>query len=262
METLIRKGGWPVPMRAFEQLRNLASYALGAGSANLPLEQSGELKFLDHLAELWPGREDIVVFDVGANDGRYAAAVRSTFGPDAQIHCFEPDPVSFDALSRRFGQDARTSCHRLALSAEQGSARLYTNRDGSPLGSLHPEAFELIADTATTTHEVDVETLDRVSQEQHIDQIGLLKVDVEGHELAVLEGARKLFERDAIAVVQFEFGARNLASRSYLRDFVTLLGPDYQLFRVTPRGLTPLHYEPSDEMFLEETNYAALKRAS
>jgi FkbM family methyltransferase len=207
MEAPIRRGGWPVPMRAFEQLRNVASYALGAGSANLPVEQSGELKLLDHLAELWSGREDIVVFDVGANDGRYAAAVRSTFGPDAQIHCFEPDPVSCDALTRRFGQDARTSCHRLALSAEHGTARRYTNRDGSPLGSLHHEAVELTADTATTTHEVDVDTLDRVSREQQIDQIGLLKVDVEGHEIAVLEAARNLFERDAIAVVQFEFGA-------------------------------------------------------
>jgi hypothetical protein len=74
MYALIRRGAWPVPMRTLEQLRNLVSYALGAGSANLPLEQSGELKLLDHLAALWAGRDDVVVADVGANDGRYAVA--------------------------------------------------------------------------------------------------------------------------------------------------------------------------------------------
>lgn len=238
------------------------SYALGAGSANLPLQESGELELLDHLAALWSGRSDVVVVDVGANDGRYTAAVRSRFGAGAQIDCFEPDPVSFETLTQRFGQDAGTRCHRLALSAETGTARLYTNRGGSPLGSLHREVFDLTTDDATLTHEVDVDTLDRISERQQINRIDLLKVDVEGHELAVLQGARDLFASGAIAAVQFEFGNRNIASRSYLRDFVTLLGADYELFRVTPRGVTPFHYEPSAEVFLEETNYAAIKRAA
>ena len=39
-----------------------------------------------------------------------------------------------------------------------------------------------------------------------------------------------------------------------------LLGPEFELLRVTPRGLTPLDYDPAAEMFLEETNYAAIQR--
>ena len=111
-----------------------------------------------------------------------------------------------------------------------------------------------------TITEVEVDTLDRITQQEQVDQIDLLKIDVEGHELAVLQGARDLLNRGAIGAVQFEFGSRNLASRSYLRDFVELLGADYKLFRVTPRGVTPIQYEPSAEIFLEETNYAAIRR--
>jgi FkbM family methyltransferase len=262
MYALVRRGGWPIPMRWLERLRNFASYALGAGSANLPLEQTGELMLLAHLATCWAEREEIVIIDVGANDGSYAAAARSAFGARAQIHCFEPDPASFEALERRFASDGSVYCHQLALSADQGKARLYTNRSGSPLGSLHREVFDLITESATLDYEVDVDTLDRVSDRVAIPCVDLLKLDVEGHELAILQGAQELLARDAIAAVQFEFGSRNLASRSYLRDFVTLLKARYDLFRVTPRGLTPLHYEPSSEMFLEETNYSAIKRTS
>jgi hypothetical protein len=109
---------------------------------------------------------------------------------------------------------------------------------------------------------VEVETLDRMATCLGITRIDLLKVDVEGHEHAVLDGARQLLDHGAVAVVQFEFGARNLASRTYLRDFVTLLGERYELFRVRPRGLARLDYHTGAEMFLEETNYAAFRGAT
>jgi hypothetical protein len=83
---------------------------------------------------------------------------------------------------------------------------------------------------------------------------------VEGHELEVLKGARELLGRKALRMIQFEFGERNLASRTFLRDFVNVL-EDYDVFRLTPRGLTTLSYGPADELFLSEANYLAARRA-
>jgi len=262
MNILIRRGRWPVPVRVLEQLRELASYALGAGSANLPLDESGEAKLLAHLAGVWTARSELAFVDVGANDGAYSAAVQAAFGDRVRIDCFEPDPVSFQALERRVADSSRIRCHQLALGAAPQTARLYANRGGSPLASLHSETFELTEVSATISEDVQVETLDRIAQRVGLTHIDMLKVDVEGHELAVLEGARELLKQGAIDVVQFEFGMRNLISRTYLRDFVTLLGPDYELFRLGPRGLSRMDYHPGREMFLEEANYAAIRRAA
>jgi len=260
MTVLIRRGGWPLPVRLLERLRTFASYALGAGSANLPVGESGETKLLEHFAHLWRRRDTITVVDVGANRGAYTEAVRAAFGGRAWIDCFEPDPGSFEALERQIAGDVQIRCHRLALGAAPGTARLYTNRSGSPLASLLAESFEVADVSAAGSEEVQVETLDRIAERFGLEQIDLLKIDVEGHELAVLGGARELLKRGVIAVVQFEFGMRNLASRTYLRDFVTLLGADYELYRIGPRGLSRLEYDPGREMFLEETNYAAVRR--
>ena len=66
-------------------------------------------------------------------------------------------------------------------------------------------------------------------------------------------------EAGAIDAVQFEFGERNLASRSFLLDFAELLGPTFGLFRVTPFGLRPLRYSPAAEVFVREYNYLAVR---
>jgi FkbM family methyltransferase len=223
------------------------------------MNESGESKLLEHLARRWTGQYDITVVDVGAHRGAYALAVQSAFGARAQVFCFEPDQVSFEALERQVDANARIRCFRLALGRTPRTARLFTDRGGSPLASLHSETLSLSAEHSES---VRVETLDRISQKLRMGQIDLLKVDVEGQELSVLEGAQRLFEEGAIGVVQFEFGERNLASRSYLRDFIHLLGPEYELFRLSPRGLARVDYRTSCEVFLLETNYVAVKTAS
>jgi hypothetical protein len=88
-----------------------------------------------------------------------------------------------------------------------------------------------------------------------------MKLDVEGHELAVFEGAAALLQQDAISVVQFEFGGCNIHSRTYFQDFFDLLAPRFDLFRVLPYTLYPIsHYRETDEVFVT-TNYVAFSRA-
>ena len=121
---LVRKAGWPPAARAIEGVRNLATYAMGAGTASLDVEQSGEGALLRDLAERWSGR-DVTLVDVGAHAGEYAICARAAFGPRATLHCFEPQPETFAVLERRMGTDPRTICHRLALGDEAGAASFF-----------------------------------------------------------------------------------------------------------------------------------------
>lgn len=257
-EAVIRKAGWPPAARAIEGVRNLATYALGAGTASLHVEQSGEAALLRELAARWSGRE-VTVLDVGAHTGDYALCAQAAFGPAATLHCFEPQPETFAALERRLAGRAGVGCHRLALGEEARLARLYSQEASSAFTSLYPGAFGEPGHEIARVDEVELRTLDEVAGELGLGRIDLLKLDVEGHELPVLKGARGLLDARAIAAVQFEFGERSILARTFLRDFFELLGPEFDFFRVTPFGLRALRYSPAAEVFVREANYLALR---
>jgi hypothetical protein len=84
---------------------------------------------------------------------------------------------------------------------------------------------------------------------------------VEGHELAVLKGAHRMIDRNAIEIIQFEFGGTSLDSRSYFKDFFQLLSPKYRIYRILPRGLRELKaYSEKLEIF-QSANYLAIRRS-
>lgn len=253
---LLERGGFPFPVSFLERLRDFANYALGSGSASLTLDQSGEIRLLAQLQRAFADRTHVTVLDVGAHTGSYTEAVHGVFGSRAQIHCFEPNPVTFETLRANVPY---AQAHPYGLGAEPARVPLFADEPRSPRSSLHPQTFEVAEISATEHHEVEIKTLDAVARDHGITRVDMLKVDVEGHELAVLHGASRLLHSGMIDVIQFEFGERNLTSRTYLRDFVELLGADYCFFRLTRRGLSPLDYRPASEVFLLETNYVAVR---
>ena len=108
-------------------------------------------------------------------------------------------------------------------------------------------------------------TIDEYADELGLDFIDVIKVDVEGHELAVFEGAYKRLSEKRIGVVFFEFGSANLNSRTFFRDFWALFkGYGYDLYRVLPGGatLSISHYDDSLEYFRGASNYIAIKGKS
>ena len=115
----------------------------------------------------------------------------------------------------------------------------------------------------TGTEVVPLTTLDVYADINEIDRFDLIKVDVEGHEMAVLEGATNLLRRQAVELVQFEYNWRWIAARRYLRDAFELLGDQgYELARVTAAGFLPLGaWEPALENFWE-ANFLAYSDAS
>ena len=260
-EVLVRKAGWPPAARAIEGVRNLATYALGAGTASLHVEESGEAALLRDLARRGRDRA-VTVVDVGAHTGEYAICARAAFGPGATLHCFEPQPETFAVLERRIGAEPATSCHRLALGEQAGLATLFGEAASSVFTSLYRDAFGAPGHEVTRVDEVEVRTLDEVAGDLGLESIDLLKVDVEGHELAVLKGARGLLAAGAIDALQFEFGERSLYARTFLRDFFELLGPEFRFFMVTPFGLRRLDYRPAAEIFVQEANYLAAREST
>lgn len=102
-------------------------------------------------------------------------------------------------------------------------------------------------------------TLDNYCADAGIQESGLLRVDVEGHQLKVLKDATGLLDAKAIHTIQFDGGAA-FAFRIFFRDFWLLLTErEYKIHRVLPFGLLPVAaYREQDEVCLP-TIYLALR---
>ena len=119
--------------------------------------------------------------------------------------------------------------------------------DGSSHASLYCDVISEIHQQDVTHTIVQITTLDDVTSALGIRQVDFLKVDVEGHEIQVLQGGEQLIASDSIRYVQFEFNEMNVVSGTTMRDFRLAL-PRHQLFRLLPKGLIPLE----DSIFLSE----------
>lgn len=90
-------------------------------------------------------------------------------------------------------------------------------------------------DLQINTDQVEIRTLDSYCNEKKIHEIDFLKIDVEGHEFAVIQGGKELFASECIKIVQFEYGGTYIDSRILLRDFFDFFkGLNYKFYLLYP----------------------------
>ena len=144
-----------------------------------------------------------VVFDVGASFGIYSLAALAS-QPDAIVHAFEPTPEIADRLR----ETARLNCldnlivHQFAVSNRSGQAALrrFRGERGTNAGMNY-----ICVETGDPSEErVPTTCLDEFCQQSGIATIDLLKIDVQGHEHSVLQGARKLIDHGRLGIVYME----------------------------------------------------------
>jgi FkbM family methyltransferase len=188
-------------------------------------------------------------FDIGANIGNYSLTLLDRF-PRAFIHAFEPHPRNYSHLTDRM-PSSKVKFHNIAIGESKGKSILYDRADcdGSEHASLHEAVISEIHKQKIVTFEVAVETLDDLVEREGVSYIDFMKIDAEGNELAVLQGASKLLENGNIGCINFEFNEMNIVSRVFVRDFRKILH-NYEFYRLLPNGLLPLGDSPlATELF-------------
>lgn len=145
------------------------------------------------------------VLDVGANIGYMTSVLAARVGAKGRVIAFEPHPELFSELSGNIGSWSNplggqpVVAHQLALSARAGTASLaataeFTNNRGTAsLETVEGCQSSWVVTTNTLSEVVGNEVA-----------IGLMKIDVEGHELQVLHGASALLGEHRIRDIVFE----------------------------------------------------------
>lgn len=164
-----------------------------------PTLARGVLPSLEH-ASAFIDLEYRTIIDVGANKGQFAAFALARW-PQARVICFEPLPVPRTRLASVTGGAAEI--HALALGITEGDAEMHiaSREDSSsllPLGEAQKSLFHM---KEMQRLNVPVQRLDTVLAKEVLVGPILLKIDVQGFEYEVLEGARGLLNRiDAVYV--------------------------------------------------------------
>jgi len=203
-------------------------------------------------------RTDPVIIDCGANRGEWTREVRRCLDSDKGTWiAIEPNPGCMPFLE----SIANLEVIRAGAGEHPGLQPLYANSSTSGLASLHLRRDSVARGREFTASDVQIVTLDSIIAGKNLKHVDFLKMDIEGHELFALKGALTALRQQSIGALSFEFGAGNVNSRTFFRDFWELLTPlGFELRRICPGGVTtPIReYYEDLEFFRGVTNYMAI----
>lgn len=160
------------------------------------LEEVFNYGLYDLISDYVP-RPGWVVVDVGANVG--VVSMRAA-EQGARVYAFEPNPECFGRLLRNIvgnGLDHRIQAFNAALGDEVAEGAMCVSKGGTTGGTV------VMAGDAQDPRPVTITTLDRMAEALGVKQVDLLKIDVEGAEVAVLRGASKVLGFTQRMIVEY-----------------------------------------------------------
>jgi len=177
--------------------------------------------------------------------------MREKVGYAGRIESFEPFPDAFRGLAAAASSDSRWAVHQLALGEHNGTADLHVF-GSSDMNSLHParpEATNRFPALATsTTIQVEVRRLDSLGLD--LDRSVLLKTDTQGHDLAVLRGAKGHLDSVIAVVVELSMVALYDGTPGWQETSAYLDGEGFSLIGMTPISRTGLLVNEMDGIFV------------
>jgi FkbM family methyltransferase len=177
-------------------------------------------------------RRGDIFLDVGANIGDISCIASRFVGVEGSVYAIEPNPKNFAILNEniRINKLENVCPFQVALGGSVSTAYLYKrNKNDSGMDSL-------IGNKNTNRAlRVAVTTIDTLIEERQMPNPSLVKIDVEGYELEVLKGARKLLESQHAPILCIEYVkamAREKGSAEDIFDFVKSIN-DYSIYKLS-----------------------------
>lgn len=208
---------------------------MGIGSGS-DVFTSGEHSMFDALTRRC--QPPYCIFDIGANKGQLVKlALETLSGKNLSMHSFEPGSEAFRFFSENLKGDRRIKLNNFGVGREKGKMVLHYNNPGSELASLTKRELDYFGIDFNQSESIEIDTIDNYCLANSIDKIHLLKIDIEGHELDALVGAKRMFSKNAIDIVTFEFGGCDIDTHSFFQNFWYFFSyVNMKLFRITPSG--------------------------
>ena len=210
--------------------------------------------------------------DVGAHTGSFAGELLRS-GLFARVIAFEPNPVNADALAAIASLDSRLDVVRAAVGESAGDGELHCDAN-TATGSLLVYRDDYSTDGPIRQLAVTVVSLDgfRAGTRADAAPVRLLKVDTQGHDLAVIRGAGRLLASDRPVVIVEMIYVPMYAGQAEPEDILAAMrASGYQLYTLfnihaTIEGrlayadalFVPREYEvPKTQQYIQMDNHAS-----
>lgn len=206
------------------------------------MSTNGEFAVQDAVIGLAVKTSDPVFFDIGANIGEYACgllhkATQSNIGDKFRLYCFEPNPKCVESIRSKtavLANGKQAQVIQKIVTDQPGKASFYLTGETSGSSSLR------IDEKTQQGVKIEAEcvTFDGFCHENNINEVLFAKVDTEGNDMRVIEGAAELLRLGKIHYLQFEYNHRWILFRNFLKDVFDFVEPHgYQVAKVTAKGL-------------------------
>lgn len=180
-----------------------------------PVNSSGEYNIIKMIIDSCSSLESSTIVDCGANNGFYTDLVMRYSQNLPRVLLFEPTPDLFSFLSVKYSNASNVLLFSVALSNFIGESSFIINKSSSQLNSLLDSSCSIYSkpedENVVSSIMVQTSILDRVCADLGIGSILLLKIDVEGAECLVLEGANSMILSRKIRYIQLEYSKHSLS---------------------------------------------------
>jgi FkbM family methyltransferase len=174
--------------------------------------------------------------DVGASWGLFTYGQAHSTGPSGSVFSFEPNPVNRDVLGAIRDRYAGVQIFNVAASDQNGTAELVVPVSHGRVVAAQGSLSHGFSDVETEVVRVPVARLDEMLRTA--ERIQFMKIDVEGHERAVLQGATEILSGSR-PVVLIEIEQRHLDENiEELFNFIYEF--DYDLWALRAKGIVPI----------------------
>ena len=220
-------------------------------------EKEAELNILKHLV-----REGDYVIDVGANIGVYTKNMSTLVGKKGKVISIEPIPITYEVLKSniKFFKLNNVDTYNLAISDKDGVVKMVIPK--SEFGNENYYEAKITSKVVEETEYFKIKAASLDSLTEVIENtFGFVKIDVEGHELNCILGAKKfLTKSEPILLIEVSSNPDDSSSQGYelfkkLENFgYTAYWIDKEKFIKRSKGENKLNY-----FFFTEKHISALK---
>lgn len=147
-----------------------------------------------------------VIFDIGANKGILLKRFLNYF-PEANIYAFEPIQELYQQLSKDFAKNKKIRVLDYGVSEVGGEKKFFINKGIDTSSFLESRKTGLNSDEQVTlvrSEMVRTITIDQFCIDRNIQNIDILKMDIQGSEMAALKGSISMIEKQAIRIIYIE----------------------------------------------------------